>query len=84
MKRKTEFAGSKPKKQKRAITFEEKLKIICMYEDGKTITTIARETNHLISTVNTIVKSKVCIAESTKGAVTLKGTIITKNRLARF
>ena len=52
-----------------------------MYEDGKTITTIARETNHPIPTVNTIVKSKVGIVESTKGAVTLKGTLITKNRL---
>ena len=52
-----------------------------MYEDGKMKTTIAQETNHPISTVNTIVKSKVRIVESTKGAVTLKGTIITKNRL---
>lgn len=79
-KRKIECAGIKSKKQRSTITLEEKLNIIRMYEDGKIISTIARDINRPISTVNTIVKDKVRIVESMKDAVPLKGTIITKKR----
>ncbi|KAK9752566.1 CENP-B N-terminal DNA-binding domain [Popillia japonica] len=80
-KRKAESAGNESKKQRSVITLEEKAKIIRMHENGKMISTIARDTNRPISTVNTIVKDKVRILENVPDAVTLKGTIITKKRL---
>lgn len=81
MKPQSDCAGNKPKKQRSAITTEEKLQIIRLFEDGKILTAIARQINRPISTVNTIVKDRVRIVESTKGVFTLKDTIITKKRL---
>lgn len=52
-----------------------------MYGCGKTTSTIARDVNRPTSTVNTIVKNKVRIVETIKGAVTLKNTAIIMKRL---
>ncbi|KAK9753209.1 CENP-B N-terminal DNA-binding domain [Popillia japonica] len=69
LKRKAECAGNESKKQRSVITLVEKAKIIRMHENGK-ISTIARDTNRAISTVNTIVQDKVRIRENVAGAVT--------------
>lgn len=84
LKRKNEWIGIIQKKQRCSITRGEKLKIINMYENGKTITDIAQEFDQSVSTVDSIIKDEVKILESTKGSVTLRSTIITKKRGGPF
>ena len=60
-KRKGSSGKSGESSKRKKIDLEEKIKIIRRYEGGQTLSSIAKELGYATSTVNTILKDKVCI-----------------------
>lgn len=79
-KRKSGGAGREAKRARTQITMDQKLKIISKYEGGMTLSAIAKEMGKAVSTINTIVKDRERIRDSTKGSTDLGVTIISKRR----
>uniref|UniRef100_A0A8C9W2M3 HTH CENPB-type domain-containing protein n=1 Tax=Scleropages formosus TaxID=113540 RepID=A0A8C9W2M3_SCLFO len=79
-KRKGECCGGAVKKKRKTIDLEMKVKIIVQHENGKSVSTIARDLGFSHSTISTIIKDKARIREAVKGSAPLKATIITKKR----
>lgn len=71
-------------KKRKVITLEEKLLIIQKYEEGQTLSGIARMFDMAVSTVNTIVKDKERIKDYVKDSATMKASVISKKRNNAF
>jgi hypothetical protein len=57
---------------------EMKIRMICKYEYGQSLTAITCELDFVVSTVNTIMKNATCTKECVKGAAMMKSMIIKK------
>ncbi|XP_072280826.1 uncharacterized protein [Pyxicephalus adspersus] len=78
-KRMGKTAKGSPKKQRKAIDLEMKMKIIQEYEAGKKVKTIAQDLELAHSTISTILKDKDRVKEAVKASTGFKA-IITRQR----
>ena len=79
-KEKSDLLFEAPKKNRKKIDLEMKMKIIELYKTGKSVVKIRKDLNLSQSTVSTILKDSERIIDAVNSSASLKATVITKRR----